>query len=502
MAILPRRWSTSFILGSCAIISLWYLSSLADNYAPESLSNAPQPGTVIPSDGLYHWTKTKERYPVKSMIPLPTGQPLHLPRLQRVFEPEKEEDKAERLKRRDAVLESFKHSWNGYKDTAWPKDELAPVSGGYYNTFGGWGATLVDSLDSLYIMGMEDEFDKAVEAVKKIDFTTTEGEALNVFETTIRYLGGLLGAYDISNGKHPILLQKAKELGEVLYSAFDTPNRMPVARWKWREASKKQEAGENTLIAELGSLTLEFTRLSQLTGDPKYFDAIQRITNTLDVAQSKTWIPGLWPVLVNAKSLSFRDTGFTIGGMADSLYEYLPKQHMLLGGLTDQYKNMYESALAIMKKLLFFRPMTIDGKDILLAGNVRYDDKRRKVIHDPQGQHLGCFAGGMVAIGATLFEKFEDLAVARKLIDACIWSYGSTSTGLMPETFHMVPCEDPKFCPWDEQKWHDALTKRQRDDETSKSMNPEDRLRYMIETRKLPPGYTDIVRHLNAVRAQ
>lgn len=118
---------------------------------------------------------------------------------------------------------------------------------------------------------------------------------INIFETTIRYMGGFLGAYDISDGKYPKLLQKATEVGNLVYGAFDTSNRMPVTRWRWKDRllGIKQEAGENSLIAELGSLTLEFTRLSQLTSDPKFFDAIQRITNVLHDVQPKTHIPAL-----------------------------------------------------------------------------------------------------------------------------------------------------------------------------------------------------------------
>jgi mannosyl-oligosaccharide alpha-1,2-mannosidase len=87
-----------------------------------------------------------------------------------------------------------------------------------------------------------------------------------------------------------------------------------------------QEAQSHALSAELGSLTLEFTRLSQLTGDPKYFDAVQRLSNELEEQQNSTHIPGLWPIVLNAASAVFTtDTSFTFGGMSDSLYEYLPK---------------------------------------------------------------------------------------------------------------------------------------------------------------------------------
>jgi mannosyl-oligosaccharide alpha-1,2-mannosidase len=133
------------------------------------------------------------------------------------------------------VKEAFLHSWNGYKKYAWLQDEVTPVTGGFTNSFGQRGATLVDTLDTLAIMGLDEEFAEAVKAVKGIDFTTSAIPRLNVFETTIRYLGGLLSAYDVTEAKHHILLEKAVELGDMLYAAFDTPNRMPIGRWDWEK---------------------------------------------------------------------------------------------------------------------------------------------------------------------------------------------------------------------------------------------------------------------------
>ena len=114
------------------------------------------------------------------------------------------------------------------------KDELVPVSGTGRNKFGGWAATLVDTLDTLWIMEKTADFEQAVGAIKEIDFSQTDDEEINVFETAIRYLGGLLAANDLTEGAYPQLLEKALEVGNLLYAAFDTPNRMPVARWKWQ----------------------------------------------------------------------------------------------------------------------------------------------------------------------------------------------------------------------------------------------------------------------------
>jgi mannosyl-oligosaccharide alpha-1,2-mannosidase len=129
--------------------------------------------------------------------------------------------KKQRLYRRAQVEDAFKHSWKGYKDHAWLHDELMPVSGGQKDPYVGWAATLVDSLDSLYIMGLHDEFEDALKALEQIDFSQPNADKVPVFEVTIRYLGGLLGAWDISGGKYPVLLRKARELGDFLTKAFE-----------------------------------------------------------------------------------------------------------------------------------------------------------------------------------------------------------------------------------------------------------------------------------------
>ncbi|KAG9240106.1 glycoside hydrolase [Calycina marina] len=177
-------------------------------------------------------------------------------------------------------------------------------------------------------MDLKVDFEQAVIAVGKIDFSNTEDEDIKLFETTTRYLGGLLAAYDLTDGKPEMLLEKAVQLGDMLYAAFDTSNRMPVTRWKWERAKKDVEMSLifGVLVAELGSLFLEFTRISQLTGDDKYFDAVQRIADKFEKVQPHTKLPGMWPTVVNTMREDFGDdTGFTSSAMADSVYEYLPK---------------------------------------------------------------------------------------------------------------------------------------------------------------------------------
>lgn len=228
-----RRWRIAALSVVFVFVTLYYLMNQQYTWNYGYTPYIPQSPKHSNQDGKIHWSKLPERYPVTSYIPLPTGRSAEIPVVQATQPKEAPEQREERLKRRDAVKASFAHSWDGYKKHAWLRDEVAPITGQWKDTFGGWAATLVDSLDSLWIMGMKEDFELAVRASREIDFTTTDAKDINVFETTIRYLGGFLAAYDISGAKYPLLLSKAVEVGELLMSCFDTPNRMPISRWDW-----------------------------------------------------------------------------------------------------------------------------------------------------------------------------------------------------------------------------------------------------------------------------
>lgn len=214
------------------------------NTAPESPTPEVEPdepprgrldGVSDVRETTIHWTPLPEHFPVpsESIIQLPTGKPKAIPKIQHVFGDESANDKIDRLQKLEAIKTTFKASWEGYKKKAWMQDELSPVSGKSRNPFCGWAATLVDTLDTLWIMGLREEFEEAVNAVKNIDFTTANRQELPLFEVVIRYLGGLIAAFDLSSGTYRILLYKAVELAEILMGAFDTPNRMPVTFYPW-----------------------------------------------------------------------------------------------------------------------------------------------------------------------------------------------------------------------------------------------------------------------------
>ncbi|KAL7951530.1 glycoside hydrolase family 47 protein [Trichoderma barbatum] len=277
--------------------------------------NPPKNAPGKPADNRIHWRPVAEHFPVptESIISLPTGKPQKVPRVQHEFGIESPEAKSKRVKRQERVAKEIERAWSGYKKFAWMHDELSPVSAKHRDPFCGWAATLVDSLDTLWIAGLKEEFDEAAKAVESIDFTTTPRNNIPVFETTIRYLGGLLGAFDVSGGHdggYPMLLLKAVELAEILMGIFDTPNRMPILYYQWQPeyASQPHRAG-SVGIAELGTLSMEFTRLAQLTSEYKYYDAVDRITDALvELQKQGTSIPGLFPENLDASGCNHTAT--------------------------------------------------------------------------------------------------------------------------------------------------------------------------------------------------
>jgi len=127
-----------------------------------------------------------------------------------------------------------------------------------------------------------------------------------------------------------------------------------------------------------------------------------------------------------------------------------------------------------------FRPLNKDNLNILVSGLVKVYEGRVELV--PEGQHLVCFAGGMVAIASQIF-GLDDLSTARKLVDGCIWAYESTPAKIMPETFRLIPCKED--CLWHEAEWHKEVL--------SHLTGYGDAVDEIIQQSRLPPGFTDIM---------
>ena len=159
--------------------------------------------------------------------------------------------------RKAVVKKAMKHVWKGYKNYAFGKDELLPLSKGGQDNWGGQGTTLVDSLSTLWLMGLEKQFYEARDWVRDyLDFNAVKG-GVSVFETTIRSLGGLLSAYDLS-GDH-VFLDKADDLGMRLMKAFATRSGIPYGECELFDGGRAYNAGwhsKDAVLSEIGKFML------------------------------------------------------------------------------------------------------------------------------------------------------------------------------------------------------------------------------------------------------
>jgi len=332
------------------------------------------------------------------------------------------------------VREAFLHAWRGYQRHAWGADELRPVSGQGRNSFGQIGLTIIDSLTTLHLMDLPEEFERATAYVEK-ELRFGLGDAwASVFELTIRALGGLLGAHSLT-GKQ-VFLDRARELAEQLLPAFNTTSQLPLSQWNLHRA-EGDKGSMPSVLAEAGSIQLEWRYLAQQTGDARF----EEVADAAFEAIQATGIRGLLPALLSAPSASpprLVSSKFTLGGQCDSYYEYLLKQWLLGGKRDAKFKELFLGFMAELPALVRPAPSRGAARPLRLLEA----DAHGRVVW--KMEHLSCFVPGMIAL-AQLTLPPEDVAqhqwqwesMAEGLTASCVEMWTSTKSGLAPEHAHV-----------------------------------------------------------------
>ena len=240
------------------------------------------------------------------------------------------------------VKAEFLHAWNGYKKYAWGHDDLKPLTKTYHD----WYPepllmTPVDSLDTMIIMGLDDEATATRQYIVENLSFDKDIEVQN-FEITIRLLGGLLTNYQLTGDKR--LLDLAEDLGNRLLPVFNSPTGMPY-RYVNLKTGKVSKPVSNP--AETGTLILEFGTLSKLTGKPIYYEKAKRALVETYNRRSKIGLVGEW---INVETGSWTNVDSHISGAIDSYYEYLLKCSLLFGD--QDCKRMWNDSITAINKHL------------------------------------------------------------------------------------------------------------------------------------------------------
>ncbi len=301
-------------------------------------------------------------------------------------------------------------AWDRYREQAWGKDEIKPVSG----TFSSFplkghhlGLSLIEALDTLWVMGLDSRFQDGVEWVKAHADFAVDGE-VSVFETSIRLVGGLLSAHHACGD--PALLAKAKDLADRLMPAFDTPTGFP---FRFINLKTKAIRDPETNPAEIGSFLPEWGTLSRLTGDDRYATVAKRAMVALFAKRSKL---DLLAVKIDARTGEWLDRRATVGSYADSYYEYLWDSWQLFGDA--ECRHMYAiCTAAILRHQQDWR----SGQ--LWIADVDFETGR---ITSTEQDELASFYGGLLGQGGAMKE-------GAALTES--WASLQNRFGVLPEGF-------------------------------------------------------------------
>ncbi|XP_034112645.1 mannosyl-oligosaccharide alpha-1,2-mannosidase IA isoform X1 [Drosophila albomicans] len=334
------------------------------------------------------------------------------------------------FERRAHVKQMMEHAWHNYKLYAWGKNELRPLSQRPHSgsIFGSYdlGATIVDGLDTLYIMGLEKEYKEGRDWIERKFSLDNISAELSVFETNIRFVGGMLTLYAFTGD--PLYKEKAQHIADKLLPAFQTPTGIPYALVNTKTGMAKNygwASGGSSILSEFGTLHLEFAYLSDITGNPLYRERVQTIRQVLKEIEKPK---GLYPNFLNPKTGKWGQLHMSLGALGDSYYEYLLKAWLQSGQTDEEARDMYDEAmLAIMDNMVRTSP-----NGLTYVSDLKFDRLEHKM------DHLACFSGGLFALGAaTRQNEHTDkyMEVGKGITNTCHESYVRTPTQLGPEAF-------------------------------------------------------------------
>ena len=300
------------------------------------------------------------------------------------------------------------HAWRGYQRHAWGHDELKPLS----KTPHDWYAdtlliTPVDSLDTLLLLGLHDEAEQARSLiVEKLSFDRDVW--VKNFEITIRVLGGLLSAHQMTGD--PRLLALADDLGRRLLPAFDSPTGMP---YMFVNLATGKTRGAESNPAEIATLILEFGTLSRLTGKDVYYAKAKAAVAELYRHRSPLGLPG---ETIDVDKGTWTKRASHVGGGIDSYYEYLLKAWLLFGD--EDFRRMGTESLAALNAHVADETPT--G---LWYGEVDMDT----------GQRTATSFGALEAFLPAVLALAGDMDRARRLQESCFRMW--TRVGIEPDGY-------------------------------------------------------------------
>jgi mannosyl-oligosaccharide alpha-1,2-mannosidase len=303
-------------------------------------------------------------------------------------------------------------AWRNYVELAFGHDQIKPVTGGAEEFFfpggPGLGLSIVEALDTLYLMGLDAELETGVHWIEQNLHFDIDGE-VQVFETNIRAVGGLLAGWLATRDSR--LLALAHELADRLLPAFTkSPTGIPYRFVNLKTGAVRDAT---TFPAELGTYISEFGVLGRAIGDDRYYNVAKKAAKACFDRRSAI---DLVADTIDAETGKWLSRRATIGPPSDSYYEYLYGGWRLFGDV--DFKHWYDVHAAATLK---HQAERVEGR--LWFAQVDFETGARMDRHQSE---LAAFYAGLLA-------KAGDGLNARAYLAS--WADVQARFGVLPEGF-------------------------------------------------------------------
>lgn len=312
----------------------------------------------------------------------------------------------------DDVRAQMAWAWRNYVERCFGQDQIKPVSGGaepfFFPKGPPLGLSIIEALDTLYVMGLDAEAEEGVRWIADNLNFDIDGE-VQVFETGIRIVGGLLSGW--RGTKEKKLLALAKDMTDRLSPAFTkSPTGMP-----YRFVNLKTGAVRDPVSfpAEIGTYIAEWGTLGEAVGDKRYFDMAKRAVTALFDRRSKI---DLVADTINIETGAWVSRRASIGPPSDSYFEYLWDGWQLFGDA--DFKRMYDVHTAAIVR---YQAQEVNGD--LWFPQVDFETG---AVQDHHQSELAAFYAGLLVQGGDMQRGKAYLAS---------WADVQARYGVLPEGY-------------------------------------------------------------------
>lgn len=307
------------------------------------------------------------------------------------------------------IREEFLHAWRGYKQYAWGYDEVMPISGKPKDFFidgHSFGLSIIEAMDTLYVMGLDDELDACVTWLKThLDFDV-DGN-VQMFEAIIRMVAGLITGYYATGER--FLLDASRDLADRLLVCFTkSPSGAP---YRFANLRTGAVSDPKSNLAEIGTNILEFADLTRLTGDPKYLQASMKAYEAVIAKRSALNLLGTGFDVERGEFIGTQDVA--PDEPVDSFYEYLWGGWQMLGNA--QTHEWYQM---LTRAILTYKPQRYGGHLFFRAVNYRTGEPDPDTISSELAAFYAEILGksGYRQLGSEFYDSWTAFANRYELI--------------------------------------------------------------------------------------